>query len=883
MKKRLHRLAFRCALLAASVAGLVAMLPPAEAQQRRGGGGGAGRRGNGNNAPAVVNNIVTDQQVLDSIKKGVEFLLNNKEGNNKDNWEGKRWNLKQGQLGGQTAQALYALLTVGESFKETADEDTRLFPRSPELAPVIQWLTKQEIIETYSAAFTTLALTKLNAPNADVQETLDRMHAFMIASMWTEGGYQYNNNMPGPGSAHAPPPQPVRQAMSERVKTSMKYASLLSKRRDLVKNNKAAEARAMDAQIAAAKAADDKAEAAVVALKMDHWFGDLSNSQYGTYAAWALAEAGYELPKNYWPVSDKFWRDRQLANGSWPYSFDDMGERDNMGLAGLASVFVTQEFMDTTVRLDPKPDKVIDNGLAWLNKEYQTRARDLYYMYGVERVGLYSGYKTFNGKNWYMEGAKEIIEAQNDDGSWQTAHGDGQKSVGTAYALLFLVRGRNPVLFNKLAYNGPWNSRPRDVAHASEWISKKFERPINWQIVDLKVDPREWMDAPVLVITGNKALNFTPQDIEKLKNYINAGGMIFSTTDCTSGASIVPNAAMEMVFTESIKQLASKVVDENGKPKYEMKELQKDDMMFSLKNELWGPISKPMKLYAMSNGVRNIWIHSPGDIGATFQGRRTAVTEHWDFMANLYQYARGKVQLRSKLQTVDIAEANGAPNKTINMARVDYAGNWDPEPGAWPRQIKYMTHANTKLNVKDVKIDKLDAKATPIAFMTGTTGFPADNEGHIAAIKKFIADGGTLVCESAAMSPQFKKSLDTMLGKVLGATTLSQIPLDSKLYNGSIPDSLDVTDLNYRLAYRLKIAKKTVPQLQGALVNGRYAVIVSDEDITSGLVGVNTWGILGYAPESAQELVRNILLYANDPKAGKDGPPVGNAAAVNGG
>jgi hypothetical protein len=268
-------------------------------------------------------------------------------------------------------------------------------------------------------------------------------------------------------------------------------------------------------------------------------------------------------------------------------------------------------------------------------------------------------------------------------------------------------------------------------------------------------------------------------------------------------------------------------------------------------------------------------------MGATFQMRKAASTEHFDFVANLYQYARGKVPLRTKLQSVNIVEAPNA-NKNITVARVNYSGNWDPEPGAWARQAKYMTHAGVKLEVKEVMIDKLDFKSTPIAYLTGTTKFPADNEASIASLKKFINDGGTLVCESAGMSPLFKQSLDALLGKVLGNVALQQIPLDSKLYNGSIPGSVNATDVEYRLAYRLKVAKKTTPLLQGATINGRFAVIVSDEDITSGLVGVNAWGILGYAPESAQELVRNILLYASDPKAGKDGPPAGGAAAMGG-
>jgi hypothetical protein len=32
--------------------------------------------------------------------------------------------------------------------------------------------------------------------------------------------------------------------------------------------------------------------------------------------------------------------------------------------------------------------------------------------------------------------------------------------------------------------------------------------------------------------------------------------------------------------------------------------------------------------------------------------------------------------------------------------------------------------------------------------------------------------------------------------------------------------------------------------------------------MTSGLLGTNTWGILGYAPQTAVNLTRNVLSYA---------------------
>ena len=132
--------------------------------------------------------------------------------------------------------------------------------------------------------------------------------------------------------------------------------------------------------------------------------GDLSNGQYGTLGAWALADFGVEMPMEYWLRTDRFWRLTQNSDGGWPYNSGGGETTVTMGVAGIASLFVCEEFADTELRLIPKPDKNIDAGLAWLNRP-TSRGLSLYYMYGVERVGLSSGLKFFGTTNWYKEGA----------------------------------------------------------------------------------------------------------------------------------------------------------------------------------------------------------------------------------------------------------------------------------------------------------------------------------------------------------------------------------------------------------------------------------------------------------------------------------------------
>jgi len=44
--------------------------------------------------------------------------------------------------------------------------------------------------------------------------------------------------------------------------------------------------------------------------------------------------------------------------------------------------------------------------------------------------------------------------------------------------------------------------------------------------------------------------------------------------------------------------------------------------------------------------------------------------------------------------------------------------------------------------------------------------------------------------------------------------------------------------------------------------HGKGVVVFSPLDLTTGMLGANTWGIFGYAPGYAQDFVRNIVLWS---------------------
>ena len=61
----------------------------------------------------------------------------------------------------------------------------------------------------------------------------------------------------------------------------------------------------------------------------------------------------------------------------------------------------------------------------------------------------------------------------------------------------------------------------------------------------------------------------------------------------------------------------------------------------------------------------------------------------------------------------------------------------------------------------------------------------------------------------------------------------------------------------------LKNGALTAPRGKYMTLEGRVGVLCSEEDVTSGLLGTDTWGISGYMPASAVKLARDIVLFAD--------------------
>jgi len=131
----------------------------------------------------------------------------------------------------------------------------------------------------------------------------------------------------------------------------------------------------------------------------------------------------------------------------------------SMTCAGIASLAIAREQLEHKRKLSPKLaahiGHLILGGWAWLDRHWAMDRHALhprgtwyhYYLYSLERAAILDGVKRVGDKNWYREGAAQLLARQKESGSWDDQ--EKKQILKTCFALLFLKRATAPVVLTR--------------------------------------------------------------------------------------------------------------------------------------------------------------------------------------------------------------------------------------------------------------------------------------------------------------------------------------------------------------------------------------------------------------------------------------------------
>jgi hypothetical protein len=629
----------------------------------------------------------------------------------------------------------------------------------------------------------------------------------------------------------------------------------------------------------------------------DNIGADASNTQYALLALHEAKQAGYEVDSDALQAVQKYYLDTQHVKdadggktdyGSWNYR--TMPSSVSMTTAGLCGLYITGTDLHNGLAVlqddgsakncgQYKENPNVAAAIKYLSMKIPAPLTNnslnptYYTLYGIERAGRYSGERFLGEHDWYRLGCEFLVKEQNrSNGSWRGDNRVGENApvVATSFALLFLSKGRTPVLVTKLAFGQPnyqgWNNKHNDARNLTEFASKNlFKRqPMAWQVFDVRsrsADSKEarrdlaaeLLQSPLVYFNGHDEVPSGKEE-EILQEYVENGGFIFAEACCGREE-----------FKKNFEALMKRMF-----PDSQLRKLPPEHPVWNAAGKLAVVAGKPFDLYGIEHGCKTVVIFSPKPI-----------TGYWEEN----QFDKGNGEIAFKLGANIIAYATGleppkqkgveAPIFRDDSQKADITRGYLKVAQLFPQEEKVPPAANAMRNLmsesrklgldvmlKTEPVDptsESDVVSYNFFYMHGKKGFTSAKE-DLKPLRFKLEDNGTLLadacCGSRAFDEAFHKFIDELFNH---EAKLVDIPLNDPLFSKQINGEA-IETVQCRREPGTKFAT-VAPALQGVKVGKRWAVIYSKYDLGCALEHGNSPDCLGHDFASAVKLGRAAVLY----------------------
>jgi hypothetical protein len=634
---------------------------------------------------------------------------------------------------------------------------------------------------------------------------------------------------------------------------------------------------------------------------------DGSNTQYALLGLWAGKLAGIRIDDAIWQeVRQHYLQFQSPKDGSWTYQerntlVDFGGPQLTMTTAGISGLLIAgselnerrETFRDKTDKAEGcgvyAENEALEKGMSWIKNHFSIQvlnpARTYYSLYGLERTGRLTGQRFFGEYDWYREGSKFLIRQQHADGSW---HDDSPRGswdkwpiVSTSFALLFLSKGKTPVLMSKMVHGAwprrdmdlDWNNDRNDLRHLVNHASKEiFKRqPLAWQTVDLMVAAlpgrrevateedlqlvtSDLLQSPILYITGHQSPSARMTAIEKnlLKRYVDNGGFILAEACCSSPA-----------FDVGFKRLVAEIW-----PDQDLEELPGDHPVWS--NPAPVAPGKPYKLFGLNQGCKTVLIYSPFDLSCRWETGKAddpRCVEAFRLGLNIIAYATGMQPPQPRLTQVTVVSDRPDPPQIprgfIKVAQLK-TGSDKPAPRAMRYLMEHLHEVaglNVVLKTEDVTWNYKNIADFKFLYMHGRESFRFVKD-DLKQLHFNLTHGGLLFADACCGKEPFDKSFREFVAALFPEHKLEQVPLNDPLFSSGVSgETLSESTIRCRLAVGGDF-KNAPPFLEGIRHEGRWVVLYSKYDIGCALEKHQSPDCRGYDPASALKIARAAALYA---------------------
>ncbi len=633
--------------------------------------------------------------------------------------------------------------------------------------------------------------------------------------------------------------------------------------------------------------------------------GDNSNSQFALLGLHEADRVGVRVRQEVWVRAQQYWVSCANPDGSWGYTLGNSGGSGSMTCAGIASVWITSQHVgapDARAARDTvaccgggTSPKVIERGLDWLGRRFSVVENPMagqtwlhYYLYGLERVGRFTARRFIGDADWYLEGAKMFVSTQDNlTGAFRGGRIE-DPVVATSFALLFLAKGRRPVIVSKSRHapEPDWNRHGHDIAHLVEHVEARWKKDypagLSWHVLDTpSASLEDMLQAPVLWISGKAALQLGADAGPRLRRYIDEGGFVFAEACCPSSGE----------FDGRFRELVGEIFPE---PEYRLHLLPPEHPAWHAEEIVPPDLQRP--LLGIDYGCRTCLIYAPPtdledkaaampslsclwEVGETQARTLPASIRHEVDAAlaigtNVIAYATNR-ELKNKddLFAIDVVP-DGRPRDRVErgqlaIGKLRHSGMCDAAPAALANLLRAAARElGARVDERTTLVDPADAALFDyhLVFMHGRQGFAFD-AARRERIRQFLERGGTLLADSVCASPAFAGAFREEIAAILPEGRLEEIPPNDPIFTKGEYGGYDIRTVTLRepaggdgpLTSR---KREIAPKLEGVQIGDRWAVIFSPYDLSCALEKQNSLECTGYGRDDAEKIALNILLYS---------------------
>ncbi len=608
---------------------------------------------------------------------------------------------------------------------------------------------------------------------------------------------------------------------------------------------------------------------------------DNSNSQYALLGLHDGHQAGAIVAPGVWESIRRYYMDTQNnTDGGWGYHSRDASSL-TMTTAGLCGLIIAGMELNPgreRIKADGtatncgiyKDDAHIEAALRWIGDHFRidgVRDRIMYNIYGLERTGRLTGLRFLGEHDWYREGCEYLVKTQNrGDGSWRGAGYDQWPVVSTSFALLFLSKGRTPILISKMVHGpgGDWDNDRNDARNLVSYVSRELfkKAPLAWQIFDakrglLRGDREELlsvtgdlMQSPIAYFNGHKAPRFQDREKELLKEYIEQGGFILAEACCGQ-------KEFDRGFRELMKELF---------PDTPLRPLPAD-------HQIWkSPFlinSNEFKLEGIEKGCKIVVVYSPQDLSCLWESNRVDNGRGilaFRLGANIVAYATGMELPKPRLTPAEIIRNRDTdtkiPRGVLKVAQLKYGEDWRPAPNAMRNLMNYLAD-KPRLEVA-VENDPVFPSSENLLdyrflYMHGRRDFTLSDQA-MDNLRSDLQIGGLLLADACCGKKAFDTAFREFIKKLFPNEKLEPIPITDELYSKEL-NGQEIATVRRRQEGNTDLRNQP-PFLEGIKYKNRWIVIYSKYDIGCALEKHQSPDCLGHDYDSALKLGSAAVLYA---------------------